>query len=127
MENAFKPYYHANYHFSRPDYFEADDSEFISLQQDPKPLQKNTSSPKKIPTDKSSQPKVTGIYRKVAYNLRKNNMPADEMNSTVDGADSNTFEKRDAFANFRFRRNQKQRNFNRNVRWTQNSDATNNE
>ncbi|XP_055853155.1 serine/threonine-protein kinase/endoribonuclease IRE1 [Episyrphus balteatus] len=127
MENAFKPYYHANYHFSRPDYFEADDSEFISLQQDPKPLQKNTSSPKKIPTDKSSQPKVTGIYRKVAYNLRKNNMPADEMNSAVDGADSNTFEKRDAFANFRLRRNQKQRNFNRNVRWTQNSDATNNE
>lgn len=126
MEKAFNPYYQANYHFSRPHYFENVDSESSYLEFDPKFLQKNTVIPKKQNTDKS---KNTGIYRKGAYNFRRNNVAADDVNSENHSPNVNnpTIEKRDTFANVRIRRNPKQRHLNHNARWSQNPEPTNNE
>lgn len=116
-EPIFKSYYNSSYHFTRPDYFEADDDMYPTLlQRDPKPLLKQqpqsaTSSPKK------SQTPLQARQRKGTYNFRKSSVddevPALSLQRNFDNplpADSE--EKRDVFANFKFRRYPKTSNRN---------------
>ncbi|XP_014088880.1 serine/threonine-protein kinase/endoribonuclease IRE1 [Bactrocera oleae] len=125
-EPIFRHYYNADYYFSRPWYFDADENLFSSLQNDPKHLLKQTgacskdasASPKRLlrTPDKQQQLK----QRKGNYNFRK---PADaevigvglQRNldmSTPNAAttaeseeDAGNGNRRDVFANFKFRRN----------------------
>lgn len=126
-EPIFKSYYNSSYHFTRPDYFDADDELYPTLlQRDPKPLAKTTStvagnsSPKKPLTPQ--QPRL----RKGNYNFRKPQLEDDlPPQRNFDNYPANDEEKRDVFANFKFRRNTKSsnRNYNmgkkdKNVTWT---------
>ncbi|XP_034116629.2 serine/threonine-protein kinase/endoribonuclease IRE1 [Drosophila albomicans] len=109
-EPIFKPYYNAGYHFSRPWYFDADDALFPLLMRDPKPLPK-VGSPKKTPPASSTLAQQQLKQRKGAYNFRKpvnDELVAGvglqrnlELDTQTLGADN---DKRDVFANFKFRR-----------------------
>lgn len=128
----FQSYYNSSFHFTRPDYFEADDELYPPLlQRDLKPLLKQQlgNSPKR-----SSQNSAQARQRKVLYNFRKCVGDEGDMSSpqgvqrnndnNLDGEE----EQRDVFANFKFRRYPKpsNRNFNnankrdKNVTWTLN-------
>lgn len=136
-EPIFKSYYNSAYHFTRPEYFDADDDLYPTLlQRDPKPLGKqanaanNNSSPKKPQTPQQTR------QRKGNYNFRKpqtdDDVPqyygggAGGMQRTFENNQTADEEKRDVFANFKFRRNNKSsnRNYNninkkdKNVTWT---------
>lgn len=138
-EPIFKLYYNNDYHFTRPEYFDADDALFPLLMREPKLLLKqNTAaggvSPKKQRTPEKQQKMQN---RKGLYNFRKSNaedidggvggggvgvanptagvglqrnLDAITLNATAaDNVDDN---KRDVFANFKFRRYSKTANRN---------------
>ncbi|KNC31642.1 hypothetical protein FF38_11092 [Lucilia cuprina] len=136
-EPIFQTYYNSSYHFTRPEYFDADDDLYPTLlQRDPKPLLKQqgtSNSPKK-----TSQIPAQARQRRGAYSFRKSTV--DEDSSTPQGLLRN-FEgsldveedKRDVFANFKFRRyanKTSNRNYNnankkdKNVTWTLNPTTT---
>ncbi|XP_061395116.1 serine/threonine-protein kinase/endoribonuclease IRE1-like [Musca vetustissima] len=129
-EPIFRSYYNSTYFFTRPEYFDADDDLYPTLlQRDPKPLAKPTNSPKKpITSQQQQQPR----QRKGNYNFR-NPQGDDDLQPPMGGLQrnfpdngGNDEEKRDVFANFKFRRNTKSsnRNYNnankkeKNVTWT---------
>ncbi|XP_075146915.1 serine/threonine-protein kinase/endoribonuclease Ire1 [Haematobia irritans] len=135
-EPIFKSYYNSSYHFTRPEYFDADDDLYPTLlQRDPKPLAKQTATPGNASPKKVLTPQQLR-QRKGNYNFRKS--PGDgaqDMMTTTHGGLQRNFdvnyptnedENRDVFANFKFRRNIKSsnRNYNnlgkkdKNISWT---------
>lgn len=141
-EPIFQTYYNSSYHFTRPEYFDADDDLYPTLlQRDPKPLLKQSTgtnnSPKKSTQQNASQ--APRQRNKGAYNFRKS--PGDDelsvpqgLQRNFDNATETEDDKRDVFANFKFRRNPKtfnRNNYNninnkkdKNVTWTLNPTAT---
>ncbi|XP_037946227.1 serine/threonine-protein kinase/endoribonuclease IRE1 [Teleopsis dalmanni] len=150
-EPIFKPYYNNDYYFTRPEYFEADDELFPSLMLDPKPLLKQNAgngSPKRTPQrtpDNKQQQQQHIKNRRGVYNFRKGNNDDGSGNAALPGVgllrnvnvnvnpsgsmveDQDDNNKRDLFANFKFKRYQKtsNRNYNnynnnkdRSVTWT---------
>nr|XP_013098827.1 unnamed protein product [Stomoxys calcitrans] len=133
-EPIFKSYYNSSYHFTRPDYFDADDDLYPTLlQRDPKPLAKQTTSSGNASPKKPLTPQQPR-QRKGNYNFRKPPAEGDDLMPAHGGLQrnfdsnypSNEDEKRDVFANFKFRRNNKSsnRSYNnlgkkdKNVTWT---------
>lgn len=125
-EPIFRHYYNADYHFSRPWYFDADDNLFPSLQNDPKHLLKQTAaggkdgsaSPKRLSRTPEKQQQLK--QRKGIYNFRKTteaevigvglqrNLELSTLNATATAEcedDTGNGNRRDVFANFKFRRN----------------------
>ncbi|XP_068157925.1 serine/threonine-protein kinase/endoribonuclease IRE1 isoform X1 [Drosophila tropicalis] len=114
-EPIFKPYYSTGYHFSRPWYFEADDALFPVLMRDPKPLPKMGGSPKKTPSPALTPSPAQQLQqqqlkqRKGAYNFHAGNPPGVGLLRNLD-PDTDPADRRDVFANFKFRRNGKNNN-----------------
>ncbi|XP_011185643.2 serine/threonine-protein kinase/endoribonuclease IRE1 [Zeugodacus cucurbitae] len=144
-EPIFRHYYNADYHFSRPWYFDADDNLFPSLQNDPKHLLKQTgagtkdgsASPKRLPRTPEKQQQLK--QRKGIYNFRKTteaevigvglqrNLELTTSNAAAlaEGEDdAGNGNSRDVFANFKFRRNYN-KSANRNYGNTTNANANN--
>ncbi|KAM7360850.1 serine/threonine-protein kinase/endoribonuclease Ire1 [Cochliomyia hominivorax] len=136
-EPIFQSYYNSSYHFTRPEYFDADDDLYPTLlQRDPKPLlkqqtqQSTNNSPKKSTQQNPSQAR----QRKGAYNFRKSFGDVELYTSQVLQRNIDNYnlenedENRDVFANFKFRRYAKTSNRNlnntnkkdKNVTWTLN-------
>ncbi|XP_050340716.1 serine/threonine-protein kinase/endoribonuclease IRE1 [Bactrocera neohumeralis] len=125
-EPIFRHYYNADYHFSRPWYFDADENLFPSLQNDPKHLLKQTAagskdgsaSPKRLPRTPEKQQQLK--QRRGIYNFRKTSdaeltgvglqrnleLSTPIAATTAEGEDeAGNGNRRDVFANFKFRRN----------------------
>ncbi|XP_036324827.1 serine/threonine-protein kinase/endoribonuclease IRE1 [Rhagoletis pomonella] len=120
-EPIFGHYYNADYHFSRPWYFDADDNLFQSLQYDPKPLQRQvaagakdgSASPKRPPRTPEKQQQLK--QRKGIYNFRKTPDATEvvgvglqrnlDLGIAAAEEEDEAGTKRDVFANFKFRRN----------------------
>uniref|UniRef100_A0A034VU66 non-specific serine/threonine protein kinase n=1 Tax=Bactrocera dorsalis TaxID=27457 RepID=A0A034VU66_BACDO len=121
-EPIFRHYYNADYHFSRPWYFDADENLFPSLQNDPKHLLKQnkdgSASPKRLPRTPEKQQQLK--QRKGIYNFRKTSdaeligvglqrnleLSTPAATATAEGEDeAGNGNRRDVFANFKFRRN----------------------
>uniref|UniRef100_W8C6D6 non-specific serine/threonine protein kinase n=1 Tax=Ceratitis capitata TaxID=7213 RepID=W8C6D6_CERCA len=141
-EPIFRHYYNADYKFSRPWYFDADDNLFPSLQKDPKHLLKQTAalggkdgsgSPKRLPRTPEKQQNQLK-QRKGIYNFRKT-VEGEAVGiglkryldvPSAEGEDEDASNRRDVFANFKFRRNygkSASRNYNnankeKSVTWT---------
>uniref|UniRef100_A0A1B0BLV8 non-specific serine/threonine protein kinase n=1 Tax=Glossina palpalis gambiensis TaxID=67801 RepID=A0A1B0BLV8_9MUSC len=94
-EPIFRPYYNSSYHFTRPEYFDADDELYpILLKRDPKPL------PKQSPSNSNSKKTFQHLkLRKGAYNFHKQIPDEDFQMEEEDIA-----ENRNKFSNFKFRR-----------------------
>ena len=135
-EPIFQTYYNSAYHFTRPEYFDADDDLFPTLLlRDPKPLLKqqqgtNSGSPRRTQQQASLQAR----NRKGIYNFRKSageeDLPLPQgLHRNLDNTGGDEEDKRDVFANFKFKRYPKtsNRNFNnankrdKNVTWTLNA------
>ncbi|XP_054726618.1 serine/threonine-protein kinase/endoribonuclease IRE1 [Anastrepha obliqua] len=147
-EPIFRHYYNTNYRFSRPWYFDADENLFPSLKDDPKPLMKQTAtgtkdesaSPKRLPRTldkqqqqvkqrkgvykfrKKSDPEAVGVGVGLQRNLEL--MPTSASVAAEEGDDAGN--KRDAYANFKFRRNYG-KSANRNFSNLNANDNSNNE
>ncbi|XP_067612639.1 serine/threonine-protein kinase/endoribonuclease IRE1 [Eurosta solidaginis] len=144
-EPIFKHYYNADYQFSRPWYFYADDNLFPSLLYDPKLLMKQpaasakdgSNSPKCMPRTPENQQRLKQRHKSI-YNfpkssdsemvavglLRNLDLPtttttSDTTEVVEDDVSSNNVK---VFANFKFRRNYGKTS-NRNFNFAKNDDA----
>lgn len=140
-EPIFQTYYNSSYHFTRPEYFDADDDLFPTLLlRDPKPIMKQQQSTNNGSPRRTQQTSLHPRNRKGTYNFRKTTgdedapLPQGGLHRNMDNTSAEDGGKHDVFANFRFKRHPKtsNRNLNSNivrdiksVTWTLNSTPLN--